>query len=178
MVAPFVRKDVWVKVPQGTPELHGPSGGTGRRDGFKIRCPERDVSVRLRPWAPVVKHKPENKLELIYLAAPYSHPDPKVVEERIAEICRVDAVLMSRGTFTFSPLLKHFVKDYANLPGDWNYWQDYCRVTLPKCSQVYVLALDGWEDSVGVREEMKLAELLKIPVFLCGPDGFRITKLV
>jgi hypothetical protein len=136
------------------------------------------VSVRIRPWAPGAKHKLESELELIYLAAPYSHPDNKVVEERMAAVCRVDAVLMDRGTFTFSPLLKHFVKGYANLPGDWNYWQDFCRVTLPKCSHVYVLALDGWEESVGVREEIKLAELLKIPVFLCGPDGFLITKLV
>ena len=137
----------------------------------------KGVSVRFRPWAPVVKNKPERKLELIYLAAPYSHDDEKVVEARVESVCKVDAILMDRGTFTFSPLLKHFVKKHGNLPGDWNYWQDYCRVTLPKCSQVYVLALDGWEDSVGVREEIKLATLLKIPVFLCGPDGFLITKL-
>jgi hypothetical protein len=125
----------------------------------------------------VVKHKPENELDLIYLAAPYTDDDENVVEERVAAVCRVDAVLMERGTFTFSPLLKHFVRKHGKLPGDWNYWQDYCRVMLPKCSQVYVLALDGWEGSVGVREEIKLAELLKIPVFLCGPDGFLITKL-
>lgn len=116
-------------------------------------------------------------MELIYLAAPYSHDDPAVIEERIAAVCRVDSVLMQRGSFTFSPLLKHFVRPFGNLPGDWDYWQDFCRVTLPKCSQVYVLALDGWEQSTGVREELKLAELLKIPVFLCGPDGFLISKL-
>jgi hypothetical protein len=149
--------------------VDAPDSKSGSRKG---------VSVRLRPWAPVVKHKLENKLELIYLAAPYTDDNENIVEERVAAVCRVDAVLMERGTFTFSPLLKHFVRKHGNLPGDWNYWQDYCRVTLPKCSQVYVLALDGWEESVGVREEMKLAEMLKIQVFLCGPDGFLITKLV
>jgi hypothetical protein len=30
----------------------GPRGGTGRRTGLKIRCSERDVSVRLRPGPP------------------------------------------------------------------------------------------------------------------------------
>ena len=31
---------------------HRPRGGTGRRTGLKIRCSERDVSVRLRPGPP------------------------------------------------------------------------------------------------------------------------------
>jgi hypothetical protein len=116
-------------------------------------------------------------LELIYLAAPYSDDDEKVIEERMAKLCKVDAILMDRGSFTFSPLLKHFVRPYGKLPGNWEYWKDYCFATLPKCSQVYVVALEGWEKSTGVSEEIKLASMLKIPVFLCGLDGFLVAKL-
>src|SRR5882757_3377028 len=32
-----------------------PRGGTGRRTGLKIRCSERDVSVRLRPGPPLTR---------------------------------------------------------------------------------------------------------------------------
>ena len=116
-------------------------------------------------------------MELIYLAAPYSHPDEKVVEQRIAQLCRVDAILMERGQLTFSPLLKHFVRQYGNLPGNWEYWQNFCKATLPKCNQMYIVAIDGWQESTGVKEEKKIAEMLNIPIFLCSTEGFLITKL-
>lgn len=116
-------------------------------------------------------------MDLIYLAAPYSHKDEKVVEERMAAVCKVDAELMRRGTLVFSPLLKHFVRQYGDLPGDWDYWQNFCKVTLPKCNSVYVLSILGWEASTGVQEEIKLANLLKIPVFLVDEKGYIISKL-
>jgi hypothetical protein len=116
-------------------------------------------------------------MELTYLAAPYSHDNAQVIEERIDQLCKVDAILMQRGIFTFSPLLKHFVRKYGNLPGDWEYWKNYCKASLPRCSQMYIVAIPGWQISTGVTEEMKLAELLGIPVFLVGLDGFIVTKL-
>jgi hypothetical protein len=116
-------------------------------------------------------------MDLIYLAAPYSDPDDKVIEDRMAKICKVDSLLMQRGNLVFSPLLKHFVRPYGNLPGDWEYWQDFCKATLPKCQIVYVLSIDGWQKSTGVQAEIKLAELLKIPTFLIDEQGHIITKL-
>lgn len=108
---------------------------------------------------------------LIYLAAPYSHLDPKVVEERMENLCAVDAILMQRGVFTFSPLLKHFVAQYANLPTDWNYWKKYCQATLPLCDCIYVLTLKDWQESTGVKEEIKLADSLMIPVYYIDANG-------
>jgi hypothetical protein len=58
---------------------------------------------------------------LIYLAAPYSDPNPAVVDDRIKRVCVVDSLLMSRGLFTVTPLLKHFILGYSKLPNDWAY---------------------------------------------------------
>ena len=60
-------------------------------------------------------------MELIYLAAPYSHPDKTVVEERIKTFCKIDALMSDRGLFTVSPLLKHLVLQHSSLPSDWNF---------------------------------------------------------
>lgn len=57
---------------------------------------------------------------MIYLAAPYSDKDPLITGERIANFCQVDAVLMSKGLHTISPLSKHFILAYGKLPGSWD----------------------------------------------------------
>ncbi|MCY4652341.1 MAG: hypothetical protein OXC95_04165 [Dehalococcoidia bacterium] len=41
---------------------------------------------------------------LIYLAAPSSHPDPKVCQNRLEEGNRYAIHLLSRGTLAFSPI--------------------------------------------------------------------------
>jgi hypothetical protein len=60
---------------------------------------------------------------IVYLAAPYSHPDKQVVEERIAAFCKIDGELCAKGIFTVSPLLKHLTLQYTSLPSDWAYWK-------------------------------------------------------
>jgi hypothetical protein len=42
---------------------------------------------------------------MIYLASPYSHPDPAVREARFREACRAAAKLMRLGQPAFSPIV-------------------------------------------------------------------------
>lgn len=109
--------------------------------------------------------------QISYLAAPYSHPDPAVVEDRISRLCRVDAKLMKAGIYTVSPLLKHFIVNYESLPADWNYWQGYSRALLLQVDQLIVVLLDGWQESVGVQAEIELAHALDIPVVYADENG-------
>lgn len=111
------------------------------------------------------------ELKLSYLAAPYSHPDKAVVEARIEKICRVDAKLMKAGIFTVSPLLKHFTIHHADLPGDYKFWKDYSDTLLCTVDQMIVIMLDGWDESVGVAGEIKMAIALDIPVLYVTEDG-------
>lgn len=104
------------------------------------------------------------KNELVYLAAPYSHPDPTVVESRIETVYRYDAYLSSQGIYTVSPLLKHHTLKYQDLPSDWNYWGEYSFQLLSRCDRMIVMKLVGWEESTGVQQEIDYCIEHGIPI--------------
>ena len=106
---------------------------------------------------------------LSYLAAPYTHPDPTVVEERMTKLCKVDAALMKRGIFTVSPLLKHYVAKHEDLPTDFAYWQDYSTELIQRCGCLLVLMLAGWEESPGVQAEIVDAKRCGLSVYYIEP---------
>jgi hypothetical protein len=95
---------------------------------------------------------------MIYLASPYSHPDPAVRQDRFERVCKVAARMMERGEVVFSPIAHtHPIAMKGNLPTDWEYWKKVDEEFIKACSKLGVLMLDGWEDSEGIEEEMKLA---------------------
>jgi nucleoside 2-deoxyribosyltransferase len=101
---------------------------------------------------------------LIYLASPYSHPDPAVREERFRQACIATVKLMQLGLAVFSPISHSHPLTEHGLPGDWSFWQRCDRAFLERCDEVVVLMLDGWEASLGVAEEIRLAEEWGKPV--------------
>jgi hypothetical protein len=108
---------------------------------------------------------------VIYLASPYSHPDPAVREQRFREACRAAAMLLRAGHAVFSPIANtHPLVEYG-LPTDWSFWEWHDREHLARCDGVVVLLLDGWEESVGVRQEIRIARTMGKPVqYLAAPD--------
>lgn len=113
-------------------------------------------------------------MDLVYLAAPYTHADPSVVSARMKTLCIVDAALMKQGVMTASPLLKHFLLEHSDLPGDWNYWKDYAEVLLRKCDKMIVVMLAGWEESTGVTAEIQLCTQFDIPVEYLDPFSMNV----
>jgi hypothetical protein len=101
---------------------------------------------------------------MIYLASAYSHPDPAIREQRFREACRAAAALFRQGHVVFSPIAHSHPLVEHGLPADWSFWQRYDREMLARCDEVVVLMLEGWEDSVGVREEIRIARELGKPV--------------
>jgi len=107
---------------------------------------------------------------VIYLASPYSDPDPRVREERFHAACRAAAELMRAGKLVFSPIAHtHPIVKYG-LPKGWEFWQAYDREHLEACEEVLVLMLDGWMQSVGVLGEIRIAEELGKPVSFISPQ--------
>jgi hypothetical protein len=96
-------------------------------------------------------------MEIIYLAVPYSHPDPVVRECRFIAANRIAAKLMKEGKLIFSPISHSHNID---LGGDWKRWEQFDRIFLELCSSMVVLCLPGWEESVGVRSEIKIMKEL------------------
>jgi hypothetical protein len=108
---------------------------------------------------------------MIYLASPYSHPDPAVREQRFRAACRAAAKLMRCGQPVFSPIAhSHCICTYG-LPTDWRFWEPLDRHLLARCDEVVVLMLDGWRESVGVQAEIRIAAECGKPVRYVGPDG-------
>jgi hypothetical protein len=117
---------------------------------------------------------------LIYLASPYTHPLLSVREERFVEVCRAAARLMAAGAIVFSPIAhSHPISLAGDLPTHWEYWEQYDRMLLAAAAELWVLTMDGWLESKGVRAEIVIAtELGKKIVYLdartlevCGVRG-------
>lgn len=104
-----------------------------------------------------------------YLACPYSHPEPTIREARFEKVNQVAAGLMRKGRIIFSPISHtHPIALYA-LPKDWQFWRQYDLVFIQLCKKVIVLMLPGWEESVGVQSEIKIAKSLKKPIEYIEP---------
>jgi len=101
---------------------------------------------------------------MIYLAVPYSHPDPGVRQERFRAACKVAATLLRSGQAVYSPIVHSHPLVDEGLPTDWSFWETFDRPHLERCDQVIVLMLDGWETSAGVRAELELARQPNKPV--------------
>lgn len=102
---------------------------------------------------------------LIYLASPYSHSDPEIRRQRFETVCFAAANFMRDGHHIFSPIAHtHPIALHGELPKGWEFWQEYDRKIIAVCGELWVLRMDGWDKSVGVQAEIKIAEELGIPV--------------
>jgi nucleoside 2-deoxyribosyltransferase len=107
---------------------------------------------------------------MIYLASPYSHPDAGVREQRFRAACRATAALFHAGRTLFSPIAHSHPMVEHGLPTNWEFWQR-CNVEhLQRCDELVILTLDGWQESVGVQAEIRIAGELGKPVSFLAPE--------
>jgi len=115
---------------------------------------------------------------MIYLASPYSHPDPRVREARFDAACRATAVLVRAGHAVIAPIvLGHPLVRYG-VPGDWSFWEPMAREQLACCDELVVLRLDGWRESVGVQAEIAEAAELGKPLRFLDPVQTNIEQVM
>ena len=107
---------------------------------------------------------------MIYLASPYSDPDPQVRQYRYETVTKVASDLMRDGYHVYSPIThSHPIALDGGLPTGWDYWEPYDQKMLSICTSVHVLQLTGWDISVGIAAEIELAEQMQIPVTFIDP---------
>jgi hypothetical protein len=93
---------------------------------------------------------------MIYLASPYNDSSPAVQEQRFEEVCRVVGDLISRGLLVYSPIAhNHVIARLANIPTTWSIWKKHDLAMLSYCDSLWILTLDGWKNSIGIKEEIK-----------------------
>jgi Domain of unknown function (DUF1937) len=108
---------------------------------------------------------------VIFLASPYSDPDPVVREQRFLAACQAAAMLLKHGNAVFAPIVHGHPLVAHGLPTDWSFWHPVNVLHLERCESLVVLLLDGWRESAGVRREIEIAGELGKPVMYLETAG-------
>jgi hypothetical protein len=118
---------------------------------------------------------------LIYLASPYSHPDPAIRQQRYEAVLKSTADLISRGFHVFSPITYiHSIVEHLMATKDETRFTDYYLFKngedfdtdmIRHCEAFWILTINGWKESIGVKVETELAKKLKLPISHVDIDG-------
>ena len=110
--------------------------------------------------------------ERIYLATPYTDPDPAVRRARFEAVTQAAGALMRQRFLVFSPItMGHPISEAcADIPVEFPYWETACLSYLTGwATRLVVLTLDGWEESLGVTAEIAAARERGLPVEYLSP---------
>jgi hypothetical protein len=110
----------------------------------------------------------------VYLAGPYSSPEPEIRENRYRTLTTIAGALLERRITVYSPITEGhaIIRDgRANLSGDWNYWQEHDTEMIGYCRVFVQCMLSGHEHSIGLAAELKIAAANNMPVVTYRPGG-------
>src|ERR1035438_412186 len=114
-----------------------------------------------------------NDLDYIYLASPYNHKSVRTRQKRIDAVTAFGFKLIQEGLNVFCPITQS--SNLQKTSGDKLTHEEWMRVDiafLSKAKLLVVFCLDGWMESVGVKEEIDYAVDPRndIPVVYVHPD--------
>lgn len=108
---------------------------------------------------------------MLYIATPYTHKDPAVMEQRFERAIQYVHKFMILRIPCFSPIVHcHPVAIRFDMPKDWKFWGDHCLCALNTCNVLGVVMMDGWKDSLGVYKEIKHAQKMGITITYIPDD--------
>lgn len=112
-------------------------------------------------------------MSLVYLASPYSHEDPLVMERRYRAAVRAAGILAKTDHAVFAPIAhSHEIGRDIGTSTDHEFWMRQDLPVLERCDVLAVLSIDGHMTSRGVREEVAFAKREGIPVIHFLPASF------
>ena len=99
-----------------------------------------------------------NRTKRIYLAGPYTHEDPRVMEERYRILTQIATNLVSLGYLVFSPIThSHPINLRLNI-FEFAHWRIYDLVMIAEwADEVWIVPMEGWQNSIGVTGESDFA---------------------
>jgi hypothetical protein len=105
-----------------------------------------------------------NKTEQIYLACPYTHPEAAVQQERLEKVSHVAGLLIQKDFLVYSPV-SHGVNiaKHCAMGGDYATWQKHCLSMLRRSKYAIALLLKGYEESIGMNDELTFCRTWNIP---------------
>jgi hypothetical protein len=103
--------------------------------------------------------------ELVYLASPYTHECPLVVSDRHWRTMAFVARHLVAGRLVYSPIVyAHTMALRHTMPTSHEWYWIFNKTMIDRCDVVWILRLDGWEQSVGVCAEINYAEMTGKPI--------------
>ena len=110
------------------------------------------------------------KQPLIYLAAPYTHGDPYVIETRYVAMNGITTRILNEQNFIipYSPI-SHTHRIGHKVDGNFD-WYAWSLQHLSRCDGMIIVELDGWETSKGVAIENEFAIAENMPVVRSKSD--------
>ncbi len=116
---------------------------------------------------------------MIYIASPYTDPDPEVTQRRYEAVLRYCVHLVQIERVPYSPVVHfHQMAKHFDLPKDRPYWKKVNATMLRRASHLDVLCLPEWEASTGLREEIADADVMYITVgYVVGDDWWNASEM-
>jgi len=112
-----------------------------------------------------MKKEHHHQDRIIYLASPYTDPDPAIMEQRYLVVAKSIADLTLQGHLVFSPIVQfHSIAVAFDLPKNFGFYQKFNMAMLSRCDELAVLRLPGWKESVGVQNEIRMAGIWEMPI--------------
>jgi hypothetical protein len=110
---------------------------------------------------------------MIYIASPYTHHNLDVMTSRYEAVLHYAGRLKSAGIPCFSPIAyghEFFIRGYT--PPYFTFWQSFNDHMILASSEVVVLTLPGYNESVGVQHEIEFARKNNMPVRFVANEDF------
>ncbi len=123
---------------------------------------------------------------MIIVGGPYTHKDKKIKKARINRIANACVKLMTDGktTLAVSPLIyglsliEHTKSGNNKMPDSYDFWESFCLAFIEVGTEFYVLNMDGWDESNGLKSEINKAKERNIPVYLVDPTTLDHIKVL
>ena len=97
----------------------------------------------------------------VYLAAPYTDPNPAWREFRVMATNLAASALMRAGFVVFSPIShSHPIAECMNGHLDLAFWLEQDTPFLQACDATIILTLPGWQNSKGIAAELGLSNVM------------------
>lgn len=96
---------------------------------------------------------------MIYLASPYTDRSNTVMENRYRMALEAAAELIQAGYCIYSPIVHfHPMACIYDMPRDFAFWEKITCDMLGWASEMWVLKLEGWDQSIGIMKEIEQAK--------------------
>lgn len=99
------------------------------------------------------------------------------MEQRYQEAVRIAAELISHGYNVVSPIVhNHPLVKHGRQNTGWSDWKKWDLKLLDACRVMFIVKMEGWKESTGVREEWSHCAVNDYPVLFVDPTTLSISN--